>query len=101
MLYHEINACKDQLYYTTWINHVSFYSSRLHDKEYIWQQEYGYQKLKWKMTLLNRWVVFVGSAIDSRVKPPDAKIPVLETQYGVKEVEHNSRVEWCCEHMWT
>ena len=32
----------------------------------------------------------MGPAIDSRIKPPDVGIPMLHTEFEVKEAEHNS-----------
>jgi hypothetical protein len=33
--------------------------------------------------------VFMGLVIDSRIKTPDAKIPLLQTEFKVKATEHN------------
>ena len=39
----------------------------------------------------------MGPAIDSRIKPPDAKSPMLHTKFEVKATQNNSSVECCYE----
>ena len=39
--------------------------------------------------------MFMGLAIDSRIKTSDVGIPLLHTEFKVSAVEHNSTVEQC------
>lgn len=42
------------------------------------------------ITLLSPWVVFMGLAIDSRIKPLDVMILMFQTEYEVKTTKHIS-----------
>lgn len=42
------------------------------------------------ITLLRKWVVFMGPTVNSRIKIPATWIPLLHTKYEVKIVEHHS-----------
>jgi hypothetical protein len=35
----------------------------------------------------------MGPTLDSRIKPPDVGISMLQTEYEVEVVEHNSSIE--------
>jgi len=37
--------------------------------------------------------MFMGPAVDLRIKPLDVKIPMLQTKSEVKEAKHNSSAE--------
>ena len=37
----------------------------------------------------------MGIKVDSRIKTPDARIPLLQTEFEVKVMEHNSLVGYC------
>ena len=36
--------------------------------------------------------MFIGLVIDLRIKTPDARIPLLLTEFEVKAIEHNHRL---------
>ena len=38
-------------------------------------------------------VVFMGPAINSRIRPPNAKIPVLQIEFEGKAIKYNSSID--------
>ena len=37
--------------------------------------------------------MFMGPIVDSKIKPPDVSIPMLQIESNIKTVEHNSSYE--------